>query len=323
MIFFHGCVLMDLDDKIYIAGHNGMVGSAILRALKEKGHDNFILKSHNELDLTVQSDVRDFFNKEKPDIVFLAAAKVGGIRANIENPVSFLMDNIIIQHNVISTAFDNDVEKLIFLGSSCIYPTQAQQPLKEEYLLTGPLEPTNEGYALSKIVGLKACEYYNKQYGTNYVGVMPPNLYGINDNFDLKTAHVVASLIKKMHIAKINDEPEVEIWGSGNQYRELMFVDDMADATLYAADHYNGDSFINIGVGVDYTIRELSESIQKVVGYDGELFFDTSKPDGMFRKVLDVSNFNELGWKSKISLEKGLSLTYDWFLENECGDMND
>lgn len=314
---------MDLDDKIYIAGHNGMVGSAILRALKEKGHDNFILKSHNELDLTVQSDVRDFFNKEKPDIVFLAAAKVGGIRANIENPVSFLMDNIIIQHNVISTAFDNDVEKLIFLGSSCIYPTQAQQPLKEEYLLTGPLEPTNEGYALSKIVGLKACEYYNKQYGTNYVGVMPPNLYGINDNFDLKTAHVVASLIKKMHIAKINDEPEVEIWGSGNQYRELMFVDDMADATLYAADHYNGDSFINIGVGVDYTIRELSETIQKVVGYDGELFFDTSKPDGMFRKVLDVSNFNELGWKSKISLEKGLSLTYDWFLENECGDMND
>ncbi|MBP3225638.1 MAG: GDP-L-fucose synthase, partial [Methanobrevibacter sp.] len=279
---------MDLDDKIYIAGHNGMVGSAILRALKEKGHDNFILKSHNELDLTVQSDVRDFFNKEKPDIVFLAAAKVGGIRANIENPVSFLMDNIIIQHNVISTAFDNDVEKLIFLGSSCIYPTQAQQPLKEEYLLTGPLEPTNEGYALSKIVGLKACEYYNKQYGTNYVGVMPPNLYGINDNFDLKTAHVVASLIKKMHIAKINDEPEVEIWGSGNQYRELMFVDDMADATLYAADHYNGDSFINIGVGVDYTIRELSETIQKVVGYDGELFFDTSKPDGMFRKVLDV-----------------------------------
>ena len=314
---------MDLDDKIYIAGHNGMVGSAILRALKEKGHDNFVLKSHKDLDLTIQSDVRDFFNKEKPDVVFLAAAKVGGISANIADPVSFLMDNIIIQHNVINAAFDNGVEKLIFLGSSCIYPTQAQQPLKEEYLLTGPLEPTNEGYALSKIVGLKACEYYNKQYGTNYIGVMPPNLYGINDNFDLKTAHVVASLIKKMHIAKINNQPKVEIWGSGNQYRELMFVDDMADATLYAADHYNGDSFINIGVGVDYTIRELSETIQKVVGYGGELFFDTSKPDGMFRKVLDVSNFSELGWKSKTSLEKGLSLTYDWFLENECGDMND
>lgn len=314
---------MDLSDKIYVAGHNGMVGSAIVRALNKKGHCNFILKSHRELDLTVQNDVFDFFKKEQPDVVFLAAAKVGGISANIANPVDFLMDNIIIQHNVIKAAFESGVGKLIFLGSSCIYPTKAQQPLKEEYLLTGPLEPTNEGYALSKIVGLKACEYYNKQYGTNYIGVMPPNLYGINDNFDLKTAHVVASLIKKMHIAKINDEPQVEIWGSGNQYRELMFVDDMADATLFAAENYNGESFINIGVGVDYTIRELSETIQKVVGYDGELFFDTSKPDGMFRKVLDVSNFNELGWKSRVSLEEGLTLTYEWFLENECGDNDD
>ena len=308
---------MKRNDKIYVAGHNGMVGSAIVRALEKKGHNNLILKSHAELDLTVQQDVQNFFNEEKPDVVFLAAAKVGGIAANIANPVSFLMDNIIIQHNVIKSAFDVGVEKLIFLGSSCIYPTKAQQPLKEEYLLTGPLEPTNEGYALSKIVGLKACEYYNKQFGTNYIGVMPPNLYGINDNFDLKTAHVVASLIKKMHIAKVNNEPQVEIWGSGNQYRELMFVDDMADATLYAADNYDGDSFINIGVGVDYTIRELSETIQRVVGYEGELFFDTSKPDGMFRKVLDVSNFNNLGWKSKISLEKGLTLTYEWFLNNE------
>ena len=309
---------MNNDEKIYVAGHNGMVGSAIVRALQKKGHDNFVFKSHSQLDLTVQSEVQNFFKEEKPDVVFLAAAKVGGISANIANPVDFLMDNIIIQHNVIKSAFENDVEKLIFLGSSCIYPTKAQQPLKEEYLLTGPLEPTNEGYALSKIVGLKACEYYNKQYDTNYIGVMPPNLYGINDNFDLKTAHVVASLIKKMHIAKINNEPQVEIWGSGNQYRELMFVDDMADATLYAADNYHGDKFINIGVGVDYTIRELSQTIQKVVGYDGELFFDTSKPDGMFRKVLDVSKFTELGWKSKVTLEKGLSLTYDWFLKNEC-----
>lgn len=314
---------MNLDDKIYVAGHNGMVGSAIVRALENRGHDNFVLKSHSELDLTRQSDVYEFFNKEKPDVVFLAAAKVGGISANIANPVGFLMDNIIIQHNVIKAAFDNGVDKLIFLGSSCIYPTESQQPLKEEYLLTGPLEPTNEGYALSKIVGLKACEYYNRQYGTNYIGVMPPNLYGINDNFDLKTAHVVASLIKKMHLAKINDDAQVEIWGSGNQYRELMFVDDMADATLFAADNYDGESFINIGVGVDYTIRELSQTIQKVVGYEGELFFDTSKPDGMFRKVLDVTNFNELGWESKISLEEGLKLTYDWFLENECGDNND
>ncbi|MBQ6628184.1 MAG: GDP-L-fucose synthase [Methanobrevibacter sp.] len=310
--------MIDLDSKIYVAGHNGMVGSAIARALEKKGFDNLIFRTHNELDLMVQKDVEQFFEKEKPDIVFLAAAKVGGISANIANPVGFLMDNIIIQHNVIKSAFDSDVEKLIFLGSSCIYPTKAQQPLKEEYLLTGPLEPTNEGYALSKIVGLKACEYYNKQYGTNYIGVMPPNLYGINDNFDLKTAHVVASLIKKMHLAKINDEPQVEIWGSGNQHRELMFVDDMADATLFAAENYHGNSFINIGVGVDYTIRELSETIQNVVGYEGELFFDTTKPDGMFRKLLDVSNFNELGWKSKVSLEEGLKLTYDWFLENEC-----
>ncbi len=313
-------MLMNKNDKIYVAGHNGMVGSAIVRALKERGHKNFILKSHNELDLCNQNNVFNFFKNEKPDIVFLAAAKVGGISANIANPVDFLMDNIIIQHNVIKAAFENGVEKLIFLGSSCIYPTKAQQPLKEEYLLTGPLEPTNEGYALSKIVGLKACEYYNKQYGTNYIGVMPPNLYGINDNFDLKTAHVVASLIKKMHIAKVNDNPIVEIWGSGNQYRELMFVDDMADATLFAAENYNGNSFINIGVGIDYTIRELSETIKKVVDYTGELYFDKSKPDGMFRKVLDVSNFNKLGWKSKVSLEEGLNLTYKWFLENECGD---
>ena len=294
---------MNLEDKIYVAGHRGMVGSAIIRALKKRGHENFILKTHDELDLTIQSDVQNFFKEETPDIVFLAAAKVGGINANIANPVGFLMDNIIIQHNVLKSAFDFGVEKLIFLGSSCIYPAKAQQPLKEEYLLTGPLEPTNEGYALSKIVGLKSCEYFNKQYGTNYIGVMPPNLYGINDNFDLETAHVVAALIKKMHIAKINDEPQVEIWGSGNQYRELMFVDDMADATLYAADNYTGDSFINIGVGIDYTIREISETIQKVVGYDGELFFNTSKPDGMFRKVLDVSNCNNLGWKSKVTLD--------------------
>lgn len=313
---------MNSNDNIYVAGHNGMVGSALVRALKQRGNNNLILKSHNELDLTIQSDVVDFFKEESPDIVFLAAAKVGGIGASIAEPVTFLMDNIIIQHNVIKSAFDAGVEKLIFLGSACIYPTQSSQPLKEEYLLTGPLESAKEGYALSKIVGLKACEYYNKQYGTNYTAVMPPNLYGINDNFDLKTAHVVAALIKKMHLAKINDEPQVEIWGSGNQYRELMFVDDVADATLFVADNYSGESFINIGVGVDYTIREIAQTIQKVVGYEGKLFFDTSKPDGIFRRVLDVSNFNKLGWKSKFSLEDGLSLTYDWFLENECGEDN-
>ena len=308
---------MNLNDSIYVAGHNGMVGSALVRTLKEKKYTDLILRNHDELDLTIQKDVINFFREESPDIVFLAAAKVGGINTKIENPTTFLMDNIIIQHNVIKSAFDYGVKKLIFLGSSCIYPVESQQPLKEDYLLNGPLEYANEGYALSKIVGLKSCEYYNKQFGTNYICVVPPNLYGYNDNFDLKTAHVVASLIKKMHIAKVNDEPQVEIWGTGNQYRELMFVDDVADATIFTAKYYEGNSFINIGVGVDYTIRELAETIQKVVDYDGELFFDTSKPDGMFRRVLDVSNFSELGWKSKISLEEGLSRTYEWFLNNE------
>ncbi len=305
---------MDADTKIYVAGHNGMVGSAICRLLEKKGYNNLIYKSHSELDLTRQEEVETFFKEEQPEMVILAAAKVGGINANIQNPTAFLMDNIIIQHNVINSTFNNDINDMIFLGSSCIYPTKAQQPLKEDYLLTGPLEPTNEGYALSKIVGLKACEYYNKQYGTHYVGVMPPNLYGINDNFDLKTAHVVASLIRKMHEAKENNDPTVEIWGTGKQYRELMFVDDMADATLYAFENYKGNSFINIGIGQDYTIRQLSETIQKVVGFEGELFFDTSKPDGMFRKVLDVTNMKDLGWTSKYSLEEGLKLTYDWYL---------
>lgn len=310
---------MNQNDKVYVAGHNGMVGSAIVRALEKKGHENFLLKSHNELDLTIQNDVNDFFKNEQPDVVFFAAAKVGGITTKITNPTIFLMDNIIMQHNVIKSAFESGVKKLIFIGSSCIYPTNAPQPLKEEFLLNGPLESANEGYALSKIVGLKYCEYYNRQYGVDYTCVVPPNLYGFNDNFDLETAHVVASLIKKMHIAKIEDEPQVEIWGTGNQFRELMFVDDVADAILFTAENFHENSFINIGVGVDYTIREISETIQKVVGYDGELFFDSSKPDGMFKRLLDVSNFNELGWKSKTSLEKGLTLTYDWFLKNECG----
>ena len=314
---------MDLNDKIYVAGHRGMVGSAIVRKLHDNHYNNLVMKTHSQLDLSIQSDVNEFFQKEKPDVVFLAAAKVGGINANIENPVGFLMDNIIIQHNVINAAFENDVENLIFLGSSCIYPTKAQQPLKEDYLLTGPLEPTNEGYALSKIVGLRTCEYYNKQYGTNYVGVMPPNLYGINDNFDLKTAHVVASLIRKMHEAKLNNQKQVEIWGTGNQYRELMFVDDMADAVLYVCKNYNGESFINIGTGVDYTIRELAETIQDIVGYEGDLFFDTTKPDGMFRKVLDVSKINELGWKSTVTLKEGLKLTYEWYLKQLGENYND
>lgn len=301
--------------KIYVAGHRGMVGSALVRSLKNKGYDNLLLRTHNELDLTKQLKVEEFFKKEKPDVVFLAAAKVGGIKANIENPTEFLMDNLIIQHNIIKSAFDNEVEKLVFLGSSCIYPTKSKQPMKEEYLLSGPLEETNEGYALAKIAGLKACEYYNKQYGVNFISVMPPNLYGINDNFDLKTAHVVASLIRKMHEAKNSNNSQVEIWGSGNQYRELMFVDDMADATIFAFENYNDSHFINIGTGIDYTIKDIAEKIKDVVGYNGELYFNKSKPDGMFRKVLDVSKFSKLGWKSKISLEKGLEITYKWYLD--------
>lgn len=301
--------------KIYVAGHRGMVGSALVRSLKNKGYDNLLLRTHNELDLTRQLKVEEFFKNERPDVVFLAAAKVGGIKANIENPTGFLMDNLIIQHNIIKSAFDNEVEKLVFLGSSCIYPTKSKQPMKEEYLLSGPLEKTNEGYALAKIAGLKACEYYNKQYGVDFISIMPPNLYGINDNFDLKTAHVVASLIRKMHEAKLSNDSQVEIWGSGNQYRELMFVDDMADATIFAFENYNDSHFINIGTGVDYTIKDIAEKIKDVVGYNGELYFNKSKPDGMFRKVLDVSKFSKLGWKSKISLEKGLEITYKWYLD--------
>ena len=285
--------MLDKSDKIYIAGHNGMVGSAFHRLLKEKGHNNLIFKNHNELDLTIQSDVENYLKKEKPDLIILAAAKVGGININNKDPCSFLMENLIIQHNIISTAFKYDIENLIFLGSSCIYPTKSQQPIKEEYLLTGKLEPTNEGYALAKISGLKACEYYNKQYGTNYFGVMPTNLYGINDNFDLKTSHVVPALIRKMHEAKIKNNSTVEIWGSGNQYRELMYVDDMVEATMFAFDKCKEQSFINIGTGIDNTLKDISYKIKEIVEYKGNLYFDKSKPDGMHRKLLDITKLKK------------------------------
>ena len=312
--------MLDLDSNIYVAGHNGMVGSAICRLLEKKGYNNLILKSHKELDLTNQKDVNDFFKKENPDVIFLAAAKVGGINANMNNQSAFLMENIGIEYNVINAAFKNDINDLMFLGSSCIYPRESKQPICEEYLLTGPLEPTNEGYALAKIVGLKACQYYNEQYGTNYIGVMPTNLYGINDNFDLESSHLVPAIIRKMHEAKINNNPEVEIWGTGKPYRELLFVEDMADATLFAFENYKGKSFINVGTGVDLTIKEIAETIKKVVGYNGELYFNTEKPDGMYRKLLDVSNLKDLGWKPKYSLEEGLKITYDWYLKNFGGD---
>lgn len=307
---------MNKNSKIYVAGHNGMVGSAFVRLLKNKGYNNIITKSHSKLDLTRQTDVDDFFNKETPDVVILAAAKVGGINANMKNHVDFMMQNISIEQNVINSAFKNEINDLLFLGSSCIYPTKSVQPIKEEYLLTGPLEPTNEGYALAKIIGLKACEYYNKEHGTHYIGVMPPNLYGINDNFNLETSHVVPALIRKMHESKINNTNKVEIWGTGNPRRELMYVEDMVDASLFAFKKYKGNSFINIGMGIDYTIRELAETIQNVVGFEGELYFNTNMPDGMFQKLLDVSKIHKLGWNPKFSLENGLKLTYDWFVEN-------
>lgn len=310
---------LNKDSKIYVAGHNGLVGSAIVRSLKEKGYENIIKKTHRELDLTNQDDVEKFFQSEMPEIVILAAAKVGGIGANMKYPAEFLMENLQIQCNVIKSAFNNKIKKLVFLGSSCIYPKNAPQPLKEEYLMSGYLEPTNEGYAIAKIAGLKLCEFYNNQYGSNFISVMPCNLYGINDNFDLKTAHVVPSLIRRIHEAKVNNNPYVEIWGSGKQYRELMYVDDMADATVFMMENYNDSNFINIGTGKDNTIREIAEIIKEVVGYKGELKFDISKPDGMFRKVLDVSQLDKLGWKYKIELKEGIELTYNWFLNSKEG----
>lgn len=307
---------MDKNSKIYVAGHNGMVGSAFVRLLKSKGYDNIITKSHSELDLTCQKDVDEFFNNEKPNVVILAAAKVGGINANMRNHVDFMMQNIGIEQNVINSAFKNEINDLLFLGSSCIYPAKSVQPIKEEYLLTGPLESTNEGYALAKIVGLKACEYYNNEQGTHYIGVMPPNLYGMNDNFNLETSHVVPALIRKMHESKINNLNQVEIWGTGTPRRELMYVEDMVDASLFAFEKYKGNSFINVGIGIDYTIKEIAETIQSVVGFDGELYFNTDMPDGMFQKLLDVSKIHKLGWKPKFSLKEGLKLTYKWFIEN-------
>lgn len=308
---------MKKNSKIYVAGHRGLVGSAIVRNLKAQGYTNLILKTHEELDLTRQKLVESFFQQEKPEYVFIAAAKVGGIGANVKYPAEFLMDNLLIQNNILKAAFDNKVEKLMFLGSSCIYPTKAPQPLKEEYLLTGLLEPTNEGYALAKIAGLKACEYYNKQYGAKFISIMPPNLYGINDNFNLQNAHIVASLIGKMHEAKLLGAPQIEVWGTGKQYRELMFADDMADASIYLMNTYEEPEFINIGLGKDYTVREIAETIKEVVGYTGEIWFNTEKPDGMYRKVLDVSKMQKLGWSYKTDLREGLGKTYEWYLENE------
>ncbi|MCP9769373.1 GDP-L-fucose synthase [Lacihabitans sp. LS3-19] len=301
---------MELSDKIYVAGHNGMVGSAIVRNLKSKGFSNFLLKSSKELDLRNSQEVFDFLEKEKPDYVFLAAAKVGGIIANNTFRGQFLYENLQIQNNVIHGSYMAGVKKLMFLGSSCIYPKLAPQPLKEEYLLTGLLEPTNEPYAIAKIAGIKMCEAYRDQYGCNYISVMPTNLYGPNDNYDLNTSHVLPAMIRKFHEAKMENKPQVELWGTGSPMREFLHADDLAEACVYLMENYNDSTLVNIGTGVDVTIKELAETIKAEVGYEGDIHWNTDKPDGTPRKLMDVSKLNSLGWKHTINLKEGIAMVY-------------
>ncbi|MEB2778424.1 GDP-L-fucose synthase [Algoriphagus sp. D3-2-R+10] len=308
---------MEKNKKIYIAGHRGMVGSAIWRALEAKGYSNLIGKTSKELDLRNQHAVSDFFQEDKPDVVIDAAARVGGILANNNYPYQFLMENMQIQNNLIDFSLKADVQKFIYLGSSCIYPKLAPQPLKEEYLLTGPLEPTNEWYAIAKITGVKACEAIRKQFGKDYISLMPTNLYGTYDNFDLNTSHVLPAMIRKFHEAKENGNTPVELWGSGTPMREFLFVEDLADAVVYSLEKKFQDNLYNVGTGVDLTIKELAELIRQTVGHTGEIKWDSSKPDGTPRKLMDVSKMEQAGWKAKVSLEEGIKKTYQWFLENQ------
>ena len=307
---------MNLDAKINGAGHRGLVGSAIVRNLEAKGYKNIIYRTHKELDLTNQEAVRTFFEEERPEYVFLAAAKVGGIHANNTYPADFIYDNLMIQNNVIKAAHDFEVKKLLFLGSTCIYPKMAPQPIKEEYLLTGSLEETNEAYAVAKIAGLEMCKFFKRQYGDNFISCMPTNLYGPNDNFDLKNSHVLPALIRKFHEAKVNNSEAVEVWGTGTPLREFLYVDDMADACVFLMENYDGEQHVNIGTGEEVSIRELAETVKEVVGFDGELVFNTEMPDGTPRKLTTVDKLHGLGWKHKVSLDKGIRLAYNWFLEN-------
>ncbi|MCX2574004.1 GDP-L-fucose synthase [Pedobacter sandarakinus] len=304
---------MEKSAKIYIGGHRGMVGSAIYRKLEREGFTNLITKTSAELDLRNQQVVADFFAMEKPDYVFLAAAKVGGIVANNTYRADFLYENLAIQNNVIHSAYVNGVKKLMFLGSSCIYPKMAPQPLKEDYLLTGILEPTNEPYAIAKIAGIKMCDAYRDQYGCNFISVMPTNLYGYNDNYHPQNSHVLPALIRKVHEAKINNEKEVVVWGSGSPMREFLFADDLAEACFFLMESYNEPNLINIGTGVDLTIKDLALLIKEVIGFEGDLVFDSSKPDGTPRKLMDVSKLHALGWKHKIELREGIALAYQDF----------
>lgn len=307
---------MTKDSKIYVAGHRGLVGSAIVRGLEAKGFKNIIGRTHSELDLTNSAAVEEFFKAEKPEYVFLAAAKVGGILANSTYPADFIYENLQIQNNVIGMAKKYEVKKLMFLGSSCIYPKMCPQPIKEEYLLSGYLEETNEAYALAKISGLKMCQFFNKQYGTNYISVMPTNLYGPYDNFHPENSHVMPALIRRFHEAKVNNLKEVVVWGSGTPLREFLYSEDMADACIYLMETYEGNEFFNIGTGKEITIRGLAEMVKEVVGYEGQLIFDVSKPDGTLRKLLDVSRLEEVGWKYKVELRDGIERAYKWFIED-------
>jgi GDP-L-fucose synthase len=301
---------MELNDRIFVAGHNGMVGSAIVRKLKEIGYTNIITSDKNKLNLISQSDVNSFFNITCPEYVFVCAAKVGGIKANNEMKGDFIYENIMIQSNIIKASKDYDVKKLMFLGSSCIYPKMSHQPIKEEYLLTGPLEPTNDAYAIAKIAGVKMCQSFNQQYGTNYISVMPTNLYGPNDNYDLNNSHVLPAMIRKFHEAKLEGKDKVEIWGTGTPMREFLYVDDLADSCVYLMKNYNSSEVINIGTGLDITIKDLALTIKEVVGFEGDIYFNTDMPDGTPRKLLDVSKLKDLGWEYKTSLKEGIEKTY-------------
>ena len=311
---------MEFNSKIYVAGHRGMVGSAIIRNLKSKGYQYIATRTSKELDLRNQAAVNAFFAKEKPDFVFLAAAKVGGIQANNTYRADFLYDNLMIQANIIHAAAKEKVTKLMFLGSSCIYPKMAPQPLKEEYLLTGSLEQTNEPYAIAKIAGIKLCEYYRSQYGCNFISVMPTNLYGIGDNYDLNNSHVLPALIRKMHEAKINNADEVVVWGTGTPKREFLHADDLAEACTYLMDNYNEKELINIGTGEDISIEELAKLVKGIIGFKGPLVFDKTKPDGTPRKLMDVSKVHSRGWKHNIELKQGIQLAYDDFLQNSANN---
>lgn len=307
---------MEKTDKIYVAGHRGLVGSAIVRNLKSKGYTNIVGKTHKELELTEQDAVRAYFEAERPDIVVLAAAKVGGINANNTTPADFAYDNMQVQCNVIRCCHDYHVKKLLFLGSTCIYPKMAPQPIPEDALLSGPLEPTNEAYAIAKIAGLEMCKFFKRQYGDNFISCMPTNLYGPHDNYDLKGSHVLPAMIRKFHEAKMNGAASVELWGTGSPLREFLYVDDMADACVFLLENYDGEQHVNIGTGKEITIKELAELIKKTVGFEGEIVWNSDMPDGTPRKLTDVTKLHNLGWTHKIELEDGVKLAYDWFREN-------